>query len=566
MKLEGGRQRDTTQVKVLSPEILLVSEVDAVHIAVDKTLIAVKGQGDKSPTGSEAVSSCQRIDMNSGEPGYPQSGSMRQQVLKDKEPQKMSRQSDYPIVSVKQGNACGEKGIEGTGQGIRDTSAMLKSGEWMATKLNILTNRAKENPKLRFTSLIHLLNEGSLLECLGELKTNKAPGIDGVRLEEYEVNKDANIRGLVDRMKLWKYRPQPTRRAYIPKSNGDVRPLGIPTIEDKVVQMGIKKILEAIFETDFSDVSYGFRPNRNCHQALDVLAKAVMTKPVNVVVDMDIEKFFDTIDHKWLMKCLEQRIADRNLLRLIGRFLRAGVMEDGKFSDTDKGSPQGGILSPVLANIYLHFILDLWFERHVKRQLKGYACLIRYADDFVVCFQNDDEAKAFGEMLRQRLDKFGLKTAKDKSRIIDFGRRAWYKAKQTGGKVSTFDFLGFTHYCDKTRHGKFKLGRRTAGSKFRQKMKAANLWLKGVRNLVELKQWWRILRKKMVGHYNYYGISGNMPQIRKFYQRILSLVYKWINRRSQKKSYNWEQFHRFLKYNPLPRPKIYHLTYTLSSY
>ena len=505
--------------------------------------------------------------MNSGEPRYPlKYESMRQQVLKDEEPQKMSRQSDYPVVSMKQGNACGEKVIERTGQGIGDTSATLKGGEGMATKLNILTNRAKENPKLRFTSLIHLLNEGSLLECLGELKSNKAPGIDGVRLEEYEVNKVANIKGLVDRMKLWRYRPQPTRRAYIPKSNGDRRPLGIPTIEDKIVQMGIKKILEAIFEVDFLDVSYGFRPNRNCHQALDILDKAVMTKPVNVVVDMDIEKFFDTIDHKWLMKCLEQRIADTNLLRLIGRFLNAGVMEEGKFTETDKGSPQGGILSPILANIYLHYILDLWFERHVKRQLKGYACLIRYADDFVILFQNDDEAKAFGGMLRQRLDKFGLKTAKDKSRIIDFGRRAWYKAKQTGGKVSTFDFLGFTHYCDKTRYGKFKLGRKTASSRFRQKMKAANLWLKGVRNLVELKQWWQVLGKKLIGHYNYYGISGNMPQIRKFYQRILSLVYKWINRRSQKKSYNWEQFSRFLKYNPLPIPKIYHSTYTLSSY
>jgi RNA-directed DNA polymerase len=504
--------------------------------------------------------------MNSGEPRYSQNRSMRQQVPKDKEPQKISRQSDYPIVSMKRGNACGEKGIEGTVQDIRETSATLKGGEKMATKLNILTMRAKENPKRRFTSLIHLINEGSLLECLGKLKTNKAPGIDGVRLEEYEVNKDANIKGLIERMKLWKYRPQPTRRAYIPKSIGGMRPLGIPAIEDKIVQMGIKKILEAIFETDFLDVSYGFRPNRNCHQALDVLANAVMTKPVNVIVDMDIEKFFDTIDHKWLMKCLEQRIADTNLLRLIGRFLNAGIMEEGKFSETDKGTPQGGILSPVLANIYLHYIIDLWFKRRVKRQLKGYACLIRYADDFIVCFQNLDEAKAFGEMLRQRLDKFGLKTAKDKSRVIGFGRQAWHEAQATGGKVSTFDFLGFTHYCDKTRKGKFKLGRRTASSRFRQKMKAANIWLKSVRNLVELKEWWRILGKKLIGHYNYYGISGNMSQIRKFYQRILSLVYKWINRRSQKRSYNWEQFTRFLKYNPLPRPKIYHLTYLLSSY
>ena len=337
------------------------------------------------------------------------------------------------------------------------------------------TKVTKENSKLRFTSLVHLLNEDFLLECLGELKAGKAPGIDGVRLEEYEVNKDANIRGLIDRLKSKKYRPQPIRRAYIPKAGGSQRPLGIPTIEDKVVQMGVKKILEAIFETDFSDVSYGFRPNRNCHQALDVLDKTVMTKPVNVVVDMDIEKFFDTIDHQWLMKCLTQRIADPNLLRLIGKFLNAGVMEEGKLIETDKGTPQGGILSPLLANIYLHYILDLWFERQVKRQLKGFACLIRYADDFVVCFQNDEEARAFSETLRQRLDKFGLKLAKDKSRIIEFGRYAWQKAQQTGRRVSTFDFLGFTHYCDKTRYGKFKLGRRTASSRFRQKMKATNL-------------------------------------------------------------------------------------------
>jgi group II intron reverse transcriptase/maturase len=386
---------------------------------------------------------------------------------------------------MKQGNACGEKGIEGTEQGIRGTSATPRGGEGMVTKLNTLTMRAKENPKLRFTSLMHLLSEDFLLECLGELKQNKAPGIDGVRLEEYEVKRSANIKGLIDRLKSWKYRPQPTRRVHIPKTDGNMRPLGIPTIEDKIVQMGVKKILEAIFETDFLDVSYGFRPNRNCHQALDVLAKAVMTKPVNVVVDMDIEKFFDTIDHKWLMKCLEQRIADRNLLRLIGRFLNAGIMEEGKFVETDRGTPQGGILSPLLANIYLHYILDLWFERHVKRQLEGFICLIRYADDFVVCFQNDDEAKEFSEMLRQRLDKFGLKTAKDKSRIIEFGRRTWQKSKETGKKPATFDFLGFTHYCDKTRYGKFKLGRRTASSRFRQKIKATNLWLKSVRNLVE---------------------------------------------------------------------------------
>ncbi len=504
--------------------------------------------------------------MNSGEPGHPQNESMRRQILKDKEPQKMFRQSDYPIVSMKSTKVDGEKGIEGMRMDIRETTATHRGGDGMATKLMTITMRAKENPKLRFTSLIHLLNEEFLMECFEELKQDKAPGIDGVRIEEYEVNKEANIKDLINRMKAWRYIPQPTRRVYIPKTNGDKRPLGIPAVEDKIIQMGVKKILESIFEVDFSEVSYGFRPDRNCHQALKILDKEVMTKPVNAVVDMDIEKFFDTINHKWLMKCLTQRIADTNLIRLIGRILNAGIMEEGKFIETDKGTPQGGILSPLLANIYLHYILDLWFERHVKRQLKGYASLIRYADDFVVLFQYDSEAKEFGEMLRQRLDKFGLKIAKDKSRIIVFGRHAWYKSKDTGGKIPTFDFLGFTHYCDKTRKGGFKLGRRTASTKFKQKMKATNFWLKSVRNLVELKQWWQALGRKLTGHYNYYGISGNMPQITKFYWRNRALAYKWINRRSQKRSYNWEQFCRFLRYNPLPEPRIYHLTYSLSSY
>ncbi len=436
----------------------------------------------------------------------------------------------------------------------------------MATKLSSITKRAKGNPKEQFTSLAHLLSEDFLKGCFWELKRDKASGIDGIRFKDYEVNLETNLKDLVARMKAWRYRPKPVRRAYIPKPDGTERPLGIPAIEDKVVQTGIKKILEAIFEVDFIEVSYGFRPNRDCHQALNAVDKAIMTKPINLVVDMDIEKFFDTIDHRKLMECLRQRVKDTSLLRLIVRFLKAGIMEEGKFIQTDKGTPQGGNLSPILANIYLHYILDLWFENRVKSQLEGFAQLVRYADDFVVCFQSKTEAKVFSEALKARLAEFGLKIAEGKTRVIEFGRYVWEKAQRFGGKPQTFDFLGFTHYCDKTRNGKFKLGRKTARGKFIQKMKAMNMWLKDVRNAVKLKQWWTVLAMKVAGHYRYYGVSGNSYCIRTFYSQTVKLAYKWINRRSQKKSYNWTQFNRFLQFNPLPKPKIYHQLYTLSSY
>lgn len=435
----------------------------------------------------------------------------------------------------------------------------------MTTKLESLTLRARGDPKCKFTSLAHLLSEEFLKGCFWELKRDKASGIDGVTVQEYEVNLEENLKGLVERLKGKRYRPQPMRRVYIPKPDGGKRGLGIPTVEDKIVQMGIKKILEAIFEVDFMDVSFGFRPNRSCHDALDVLDKTIMTRPINYIVDMDIEKFFDTIDHGWLMRYLRERVIDTSLLRLIVRFLKAGVMEEGKYMEVDRGTSQGGIISPILANIYLHYILDLWFERVVKKQLTGYAQLIRYGDDFIVCFQRGDEAKAFEETLKQRLSKFGLRIAEGKSRVIGFGRREWEKARREGEKVATFDFLGFTHYCDKTRRGKFKLGRKTSSKRFRQKMKVMNQWLKSVRNQVKLAEWWKVLRLKLVGHYRYYGMSGNLQALRKFSRQTSRLAYKWINRRSQKKSFTYAQYLKFKKYNSLPKPKIYHLTYALSS-
>ena len=501
--------------------------------------------------------------MNSGEPEYSQKENASTS-------NKMQGEAEGILAvgltrNTDEAHESGQReGVSNQAKRFEEIPTVQGDGEWVETKLKRITQLARENPKNKFSTLAYLLNEGYLEQCYGELKKDKACGIDGVTVEGYGVNLKENLKDLVGRMKALHYYPQAVKRVYIPKGEGKRRGLGIPAVEDKIVQMGIKRILEAIYEVDFSDSSYGFRPGRSCHKALDVLDKTLMTKPINAIVDVDIEKFFDNVDHKWLMKCLEQRINDPNFLRLIVRFLKAGIIEEGEYAESDKGTPQGGVLSPILANIYLHYILDLWFEKVAKRQLKGYAGLIRYCDDFVVCFEEVESAGKFMEMLKERIAKFGLKTAGDKSRVIEFGRRIWEKKNREGGKAETFDFLGFTHFCDKTRRGKFKVGRKTAKKKFIQKMKAMNEWLKSVRNLVTLEEWWKVLKPKLVGHYRYYGVSGNKVIITKFYQKTSSLAFKWMNRRSQKKSCTYEKYCRYLL-NTLPKPKIYHLTYTLSS-
>lgn len=503
--------------------------------------------------------------MNSGEAKYSQKGeyvstsSNRQGETKDALPVGLIHSTDETQETE------WREGISRDAMSLKETFTNLRDGAWTETRLGLITQRAKENPKYKFTSLAYLLNEGFLEQCFKAVKKNKACGIDGVTVEGYEANLGENLKNLVRRMKALQYYPQAVRRVNIPKPDGKSRPLGIATVEDKIVQMGIKRILEAIFEGDFCDSAYGFRPNRSCHTALEVLDKTIMTKPVNHIVDMDIEKFYDTIDHKWLMECLRQRINDLSFLRVIVRFLKAGVIEEGRYLEVEKGTVQGHVLSPILANIYLHFVLNLWFERVARKQLKGFARLINYADDFVVCFEDSNSAKQFSGMLKQRLGKFGLRIAEGKSRVIEFGRTAWEKAIRQGGEVATFDFLGFTHYCDKTRRGKFKLGRKTSAKKLRQKMVAMNEWFKNVRNLVKREEWWEVLKMKVIGHYRYYGISGNIRALRKFYILTSKLAYKWLNRRSQKKSCTYDTYCKWLKVT-LPKPKIYHLTYALSSY
>ena len=435
----------------------------------------------------------------------------------------------------------------------------------MQTKLNLISDIAKRDRECQIDNLVYLLNAKNLEECFGLLKTGKAVGIDGVKLNDYDENRHENLEKLATRMKNKSYRPLPVRRTYLPKADGKLRPLGIPSTEDKIVQKGIARILGAIYENEFVDFSYGFRPNRSCHHALEKLSSVIHTKPINHIIDADIKGFFNNVYHEWMMKFLGVRINDPNFLRLIKRFLRNGYMEEGIVYDTDEGTPQGGIVSPILANVYLHYVLDLWIEKAVKPNCRGIVEVIRYADDFVICIQYKDDAGKILSALKERLKKFNLELAEEKTRLIEFGKFAVQNAKVKGQSPATFNFLGFTHFLGRTRFGKFKLRHKTDRKKLKTKLVAMNIWLKSIRNLVEIKEIWKTLKAKLRGHYQYYGISGNFKSIRQFYFLTLRMVFKWINRRSQKKSFNWIDFFDYVKRYKLPLPKICHDFYNLKA-
>ena len=437
----------------------------------------------------------------------------------------------------------------------------------METKLAKIAEVAREKPEEKFTSLVHLINKEMLIQCHQELSGKKAAGIDRVSKTEYEQNLESNIEDLLERMKRQAYKPQAVRRTYIEKPGSNkMRPLGIPSYEDKLVQLALVKILGAIYEQDFLDCSVGFRPGRGSHDALKMLANIIEKGKVNYIVDADIKGFFDQVDHEWLRKFLEHRIADPNIQRLIARFLKAGVVEAGIKYDTPEGTPQGGVISPLLANIYLHYVLDLWFYKVVRKKSRGKAYMVRYADDFVCCFKYEEDARRFHEELKERLAKFKLALAEEKTKIIPFGKKVGAKRQEDEeddeDQEGTFDFLGFTHYGGKSRHGSYRVKRKTSRKKYKASLLKCKEWIKQNRNLpaVELVKG---LKKKLVGYYHYYGITDNYRAMEMFRTETEKMLYKWMNRRSQRKSFGWEKFRLFMKKMPLPQPKIYVNIYDL---
>ncbi len=429
-------------------------------------------------------------------------------------------------------------------------------------KISLITEHARRDPELQFTSLAHLLNVDFLRDCHNSLNRNKAVGVDRVGWEDYNANLDENLEDLVGRLKRKAFKPLPARRVYIPKSETEKRPLGISAHENKVVERGITWILQSIYEIDFLDCSYGFRPKRSCHQALKRVSDTIPRQPVNHVVEADIKGFFDNVSHEHLMDFLRIRIADTSLLLLVGKFLKAGHVDDEQLVETEKGTPQGSVLSPLLANVFLHYVLDTWFEDTVKHHASGFCDIVRYADDFVCLVRYAKDAARIERALKNRFGRYGLEIHPEKSRNISFGNFERKNAARQKRKANTFDFLGFTHYCDTTRKGKFKVGRKTSRKKFRAKCKELNAWLKSVRNLVKTKEWWKILRAKLRGHYQYYGVSENYQGVLMYYKKALRLTLKWMNRRSQKKKMSWARFLSYLEKYPLPKPRIVHNFYT----
>lgn len=430
----------------------------------------------------------------------------------------------------------------------------------METKLARILQMSRENPTMIFTSIGHLINKEMLKSCHDAMDGNKAKGIDGVSKADYEERLEENLDGLVDRLKRKAYHPQPARRVVIPKDNGKTRPLSIYCYEDKLVQEALKRILEAVFEPMFYDEMMGFRPNRNCHIALRKLNRMLEEEYTNYVLDADIKGFFDHLDHEWIIRFVESRIKDPNIIRLIRVMLKAGIMKDYVFEETEEGSGQGSVCSPILANIYMHYVLVWWFKEKIQPKARGFCGLVVYADDFVVCFQHKDEAQAFYKMLGDRMEHFGLTLEKEKSRLIEFGKFAEENSKRRNGKKpETFTFLGFTHYCSKSRSGEFRVKRKTSKKKFNKKIKEMDAEIKERLVILGLKVpdviYW--LNQVLVGYFHYYGITDNYNMLSRFVYRIEMTLFKWLNRRSQRRSYTWETFRELRKNYPLAKPHIY---------
>ena len=427
----------------------------------------------------------------------------------------------------------------------------------MATKLERISELSTQNPDMVFTSIGHLIDVKLLRECHEKMDGDKAVGIDGITKEEYGRHLEENLVDLVERLKRKSYKPQPAKRVEIPKDNGKTRPLSIYCYEDKLVQEALRRVLEAVYEPMFYDEMMGFRPKRSCHKAIRVLNEMIERKNTNYILDADIKGFFDHLDHEWIVKFVESRIKDPNITRLVRRMLKAGIMKDFQYEATEEGAGQGSVCSPILANLYMHYVLLWWFKERIQPSMKGYSGIVVYADDFVVCFQYKEDAQRFYELLKRRMGSFGLSLEEDKSRLIEFGRYAEANCAKKGTRPEAFTFLGFTHYCSKSKSGRFRVKRKTSRKKFSKKLKEVHRKI-GEMRLLKTRDIVKKLNEILVGYFHYYGITDNTRSIKSFRYEVIKSLFYWLNRRSQKKSYNWTDFLKMLdRYHPIAEAKIY---------
>jgi group II intron reverse transcriptase/maturase len=403
---------------------------------------------------------------------------------------------------------------------------------------------------------MHHIDTEALKRVYNRQRRKASAGIDGVTVEAYGENLEVNLKGLCDRVHSGSYRPHPVRRVYVPKSDGTQRPIGMPTLEDKIVQGAVSEVLSAIYEVDFLGFSYGFRPGRNPHHALQALNTALIKCKINWVLDADIRRFFDSVDHEWLLRMIAHRVADPRILRLIRQWLRAGVLEGDKWFKTLEGTPQGAGISPMLANIFLHYSLDLWVHQWRRRHANGDVIIVRYCDDFVIGFESQGDAETIQNELKARLSKFSLSLNEKKTRLIEFGRFAAERRKRRGmRRPETFGFLGFTHYCSMNKKGGFFIIRKTQGARMVRK-------LKELRTEARFRMHWPLKKQQiwlsavLRGHYAYYGLLGNSRALSNFAYQVRRIWFRVLFRRSQKNAMTWERFNRLLKIFPLPTPRI----------
>lgn len=434
----------------------------------------------------------------------------------------------------------------------------IELGDECPTPLSRLTELAKEDSARRFYSIAHFLTRQALYEAFKELRRDASAGVDGVLFQEYQRELGTNLQDLWERVKSGKYRAQPLRRVYIPKEDGkSERPISIPALEDKIVQGATVRLLNAIFEADFLNCSYGSRPGRSPHQALDEIDRVLFRESITHVLELDIKSYYDSIVRKHLVEMIERRVSDGSILRLIGKWINVGVIEEGRLLETEDGVGQGQVISPFLANVYLHTILDKWFEDEVKPRLTGKAFLVRYVDDAVICFQNEEDAQRVLKVLEKRFSNYGLTLHPEKTRLVEFGRVALEKAERIGRAPETFDFLGLTHIPERSRRGFYRPGVKTMKKRLKRGLKEVGRWCK--RNRHEpVSQQQETLNAKLRGHYQYYGRSSNFRSIWGFYHEVQWIWFKWLSRRTRGAPMSWEKFQDLLSRHPLLKPKIKH--------